>query len=125
MTPEEQAQLQALFAQFNAPQAQQPTFVVPPPATQPAPAMVEAPAPVPVAPVSVAPAAAPVEPSGDSPLKRALAEIASSDLIEAEEVGKEAARADMMQEANQIASPEYAKPMDYSALMANLDKASY
>ena len=90
----------------------------------PAPMPAATPAPA-VAPVSVAPASAPVAPSGDSPLKKALAQIGTADLLEAEETGEQAARADMLEEVNAPTMTSDVQPIDFAQLVANLDKAGY
>ena len=116
MTPEE---IQALFAQFNAPQ-ETPSFGLPigsqgtlPPTAEAAPPVVE-PAP------------------SDSPLDKTLASIGTADLIDADEAGRKAARIDAAEELmatnpyQQEAAPSLVQEtpdIDFEALIAQLSKA--
>ena len=142
-------EIEALFAQFNAPKMApfgQPQTLAGLGYEQPA-WMAQA-TPQAVMPTPVAPALAPVAPpvsepvvtpsygtpvptSGDNPLKAALADIGTADLIEAEETGRKAARIDAAEEL--MATNPYREPVpslvqetpqiDFDALVAQLNKA--
>ena len=145
-------EIEALFAQFNAPKMQ--TFGQPqtlsglgyeepswmsqpmpdmqqPKVSAPEMAKVQLAAPA-VDPVPIVPSfGEPIQTSGENPLKAALAEIGTSDLIDAEETGRQAARVDVAE--GLMANNPYRErvpslvqetpQIDFDALLTQLSKA--